>query len=46
MKIALSRKVLALKGIVGLGIVAAHYLPQEHAVVASLASNLLWLVAF
>lgn len=46
MRIRISRRVLVLKGVVAIGIVVARFLPAEHAVVAELASNLLWLVAF
>lgn len=39
------RRVLVLKAVIALGILAQHFLPPEKAVVASITANLLWLVA-
>lgn len=40
------RQAVILKTVVAAGLLAQHFLPPEQAIVVSIASNLLWLVAF
>jgi hypothetical protein len=37
------RRVVALKGVVGVGIMAAHFLPPQYAIIVSIGSNFIWL---
>lgn len=37
------RKIILLKFCVGVGLVAAHFLPMEYAIGASIVSNMVWL---
>lgn len=39
----LSRDLLVLKTIIMIGLVATYFLPQDHAIVVGVTSNLLWL---